>query len=157
LRWLIGDDDQVPVRGENRGELVGVCPCRPGGVLISSGARRRYQDREGPTLALPSRRLPTSVMQGSVTRVTTGIYALLPAKRGASKEGEADWRTTVANTVAKPLDDVCHAPTTLEHQSRAPTRMDDPGRLAQDYGSEGHSNTRLRSARTLETWTVPAR
>ena len=23
LRWLIGDDDHVPVRGENRGELVG--------------------------------------------------------------------------------------------------------------------------------------
>jgi hypothetical protein len=23
LRWLIGDDDQVPVRGENRGELAG--------------------------------------------------------------------------------------------------------------------------------------
>jgi hypothetical protein len=23
LRWLIGDDDRIPVRGENRGELVG--------------------------------------------------------------------------------------------------------------------------------------
>jgi hypothetical protein len=48
-------------------------------------------------------------------------------------------KLTVANTVAKPLDDVCHAPTTLEHRPRVATRLDDRGRLAQNYGLEGRA------------------
>ena len=52
---------------------------------------------------------------------------------------DIDSRTTVAKTVAKPLDDTCHASTSLEHQPRARTGLDSPGRPAQNYGSEGHA------------------
>jgi hypothetical protein len=52
---------------------------------------------------------------------------------------------TVANTVAKPLDGIGHAPTTLEYRPRAPTRLDGPGRFAQNYGSEGWGFESLRA------------
>jgi hypothetical protein len=58
--------------------------------------------------------------------------------RGSDKE-EIDSRTTVANTVAKPLDDACQAWTCLEHRPRAPTRLDGLGRLARNYGLEGRA------------------
>jgi len=42
-----------------------------------------------------------------------------------------------AVTVAKPLDDICHAPTSLEHRPRARPGLDSPGRAAQNYGFDG--------------------
>jgi len=62
----------------------------------------------------------------------------------ASDDG-VNQRMTVANTVAKPLDDACQVWTTLEHRPWAPTPLGDPGRLAQNYGSEGWGFESLRA------------
>ena len=53
LRWLIGEDDSVPVRGENRGELVGGfgdvvrSPEQVAGVLALAAEGRRQAVAEG--------------------------------------------------------------------------------------------------------------
>jgi hypothetical protein len=72
--------------------------------------------------------------------------------RVVTDKEEVESRTTVANTVAKPLDDIGHAPTSLERRPRAPTRLDDPGRLAQNYGSEGWGSSPSERA-TAVLWT----
>jgi len=58
---------------------------------------------------------------------------------------------TVANTLAKPLDDIGDALTSLEHRPRARTRLGRPGRLAQNYGSEawGFESLRARPGHSL--------
>jgi hypothetical protein len=76
--------------------------------------------------------------------------------RDSDKE-EIDSRTTVANTVAKPLDDACQAWTSLEHRPRAPTRLDGLGRLARNYGSDGrHSVTSEGSSSRYGGPSIPA-
>jgi hypothetical protein len=52
---------------------------------------------------------------------------------------------TVANTVAKPLDNACPVRTTLECRPSTRTAADGPGRFAHSYGSEGWGFESLRA------------
>jgi hypothetical protein len=61
LRWLIGDDDHVPVRDKDRGEPVGGfgdivrSPAQIAGILAVAVQRRQQAGTEAPNLAMDAR------------------------------------------------------------------------------------------------------
>ena len=87
LRWLIGDDDQVPVRGENLGELVGgfgdVVRSATQIASILALARDRQQ-RAGPPAVISTRTRPTG---GPPSRTSTTSTAWQQRSPGSSATG----------------------------------------------------------------------
>lgn len=107
---------------------------------------RRIPARLRSALCAWAAACPLRARSGGDRRSIAVIRRHVLAASTGGRTGQKDGRTifasrcsTVANTVAEPLDDACQASTSLEHRPRAPTRPDDPGRLAQNYGSEGRA------------------
>jgi hypothetical protein len=103
LRWLIGDDDHVPVRGENRGELVG-----------GSGDVVRSRGQIASVLA----RAAGSQRQAATQGRDTGLE---PGDRQFAQQ-QADYLRGVAATLAWVVGQQPGAPITRTHSGQPTTR-----------------------------------
>ena len=103
LRWLIGDDDHVPVRGENPGELVG-----------GFGDVVRSPEQIAGTLALAAEGLRQAAAQGR--DLDAGADARAFARQ------DADYLDGVMATLAWVLGERADSPITRAHSRELTTR-----------------------------------
>ena len=103
LRWLIGDDDHLPVRGENRGELVG-----------GFGDVVRSPEQIAGTLALAAEGLRQTAAQG-------GDLDAGPDARAFARQ-DAGYLDGVMATLAWVLGERAGSPITRTHSRELTTR-----------------------------------
>jgi len=103
LRWLIGDDDHLPVRGENRGELVG-----------GFGDVVRSPEQIADTLALVAEGLRQAAAQGR--NLDAGADARAFARQ------DAGYLDGVMATLAWVLGERADSPITSVHSHELTTR-----------------------------------
>jgi hypothetical protein len=103
LRWLIGDDDHVPVRGENRGALVG-----------GFGDVVRSRDQITDALALAAEGQQRAAAQGR------DIDACADDRSFARQD--ADYLNGVTATLSWILDERAASPVTRAHSRELTTR-----------------------------------
>jgi hypothetical protein len=103
LRWLIGDDDHLPVRGENRGELVG-----------GFGDVVRSPEQIAGILALAAEGLQRAAAQGRDLDADANARAFA--------RQDADYLNGVMATLAWTLGERADSPITSPHSRELTTR-----------------------------------
>src|SRR6266568_9311924 len=92
-------------------------------TVTATAAANRYQQRPATT--------------HNTRRIRANLAYVRPEKRTVGTNTAS--AATVANTVAKPLDNACPVRTTLECRPSTRTATDGSGRCAHSYGSEGYA------------------